>query len=78
MGSTRRDLRNGAHLCPFHRRSTPVNVGQRRSTPVKVGQRRSKLINAGQRWSTVAEFWKIAFPTYFRCSGHVYNLRFAI
>ncbi|GMN27117.1 hypothetical protein TIFTF001_049342 [Ficus carica] len=55
MGSTRRDLRNGAHLCPFHRRSTSV----------KVGQRRSKLVNAGQRWSTVTEFWKIAFRPIF-------------
>ncbi|GMN25139.1 hypothetical protein TIFTF001_049195 [Ficus carica] len=68
MGSSRRDLRSGAHLCSVCCRSTPVNAGQSWSTPVKVGQRRS----------TVAEFWKIAFPTYFRCSGHVYNLRFAI
>ncbi|GMN65448.1 hypothetical protein TIFTF001_034523 [Ficus carica] len=69
MGSSRRYLRNGAHLCPFCHRSTPV----------KAGQRRSKLVNAGQSWSTpVNEFWKIAFPTYFRCSRHVYNLRFAI
>ncbi|GMN71011.1 hypothetical protein TIFTF001_055906, partial [Ficus carica] len=48
------------------------------SVPFATGQRRSKLVNTGQSWSTVAEFWKIAFPTYFRCSGHVYNLKFAI
>ncbi|GMN20646.1 hypothetical protein TIFTF001_048781 [Ficus carica] len=65
MGSSRRDLRSGAHLCPFCHRSTPVNAGQSWSTPVKAGQHRSKLVNAGQRWSTFAEFWKIAFPTYF-------------
>ncbi|GMN74318.1 hypothetical protein TIFTF001_052511 [Ficus carica] len=64
MGSSHRDLRSGAHLCPFCHRSTPV----------KAGQHRSKLVNTGQRRSTVAEFWKIAFPTYFRCSGHVCNL----
>nr|GMN20364.1 hypothetical protein TIFTF001_050024 [Ficus carica] len=56
----------------------PFAAGQSRSKPVNAGQSWSKLINAGQRWSTVAEFWKIAFPTYFRCSGHVYNLRFTI
>ncbi|GMN64505.1 hypothetical protein TIFTF001_033578 [Ficus carica] len=34
MGSSRRDLRSGAHLCPFCRRSTSVKAGQRRSTPL--------------------------------------------
>ncbi|GMN61108.1 hypothetical protein TIFTF001_030202 [Ficus carica] len=38
MGSSRRYLRSGAHLCPFCHRSTPV----------KAGQRRSKMVNAGQ------------------------------
>ncbi|GMN52032.1 hypothetical protein TIFTF001_021188 [Ficus carica] len=41
MGSSRRDLRSGAHLCPFCRRSTPVKAGQHRSTAVNVGQCRS-------------------------------------
>ncbi|GMN21691.1 hypothetical protein TIFTF001_048917 [Ficus carica] len=39
MGSSHRDLRSGAHLCPFCRRSTTVKVGQCRSTPVTAGQR---------------------------------------
>ncbi|GMN69969.1 hypothetical protein TIFTF001_039014 [Ficus carica] len=42
MGSSRRDLRSGAHLCSVCCRSTPV----------KAGQRRSKLVNASQSWST--------------------------
>ncbi|GMN20324.1 hypothetical protein TIFTF001_045319 [Ficus carica] len=49
MGSSRRDLRSGAHLCPFCHRSTPVNDGQSWSTPVK----------AGQCWSTLVNFRRI-------------------
>ncbi|GMN20853.1 hypothetical protein TIFTF001_047185 [Ficus carica] len=48
MGSSRLDLRSGAHLCPFCHQSTPVNASQSWSTPVKAGQCRSTLVNAGQ------------------------------
>ena len=72
MGSPRRDLRSGAHL----RRITAA--GQRRSNLVNAGQTWSTPVNAGQRRSTpVDEFLKIAFPAYFRRSGHVYSLGFA-
>ncbi|GMN57717.1 hypothetical protein TIFTF001_026827 [Ficus carica] len=48
MGSSRRYLRSGAHLCPFCHRSTPVNAGQCRSKLVNAGQSWSMPVNAGQ------------------------------
>ncbi|GMN69348.1 hypothetical protein TIFTF001_038399 [Ficus carica] len=48
MGSTRRDLRSGAHLCSVCCRSTPVNAGQSWSTPVNAGQSWSTPVNVGQ------------------------------
>ncbi|GMN20374.1 hypothetical protein TIFTF001_050026 [Ficus carica] len=45
MGSSRRDLRSGAHLCSVCCRSKPVKAGQRRSKLVKADQRRSTLVN---------------------------------
>ncbi|GMN75054.1 hypothetical protein TIFTF001_052520 [Ficus carica] len=48
MGSSRRDLRSGAHLCSVCCRSTTVNAGQRRSKSVNAGQSWSMPVNAGQ------------------------------
>ncbi|GMN71230.1 hypothetical protein TIFTF001_054059 [Ficus carica] len=59
MGSSRRDLRSGAHLCSVCCRSTPVKVGQRRSKLVNAGQSRSTPVKVGQHRSTLVNCRRI-------------------